>query len=295
MRKLLAGLAIAIAALIGAELALRALGVEPAYQPDPFGGWMLRPDLREHRMQSTVDDHDFRMDTNADGLRTSLERGDEVAIALMGDSTVFGWGLEQGETLADVLGAELGVPVLNAGQPGYSTWQVGALYEEVVRHYEPARVVVFLPMHDHVQVRISDRELVEGGAGTAALRVGLNRHSRMYGVLVRALFPAQQQLQPMEQTAEPRVPRVSQTDRDEALASIAATTELSTGLLPFHHDLARDPAEPAMPRHGVDAVDLDLRTCCGPDAEALVFPFDRDHLNAEGTRRVGVALAELLR
>lgn len=295
MRKLVAGLAVAVAVLIGAEMSLRAFGVEAAYQPDPFGGWVLSPDMRDHRMQSTVDAHDFVMNTNSDGLRTALTRDDDVAIALMGDSTVFGWGLDEGDTLADGLSEALGVNVLNAGQPGYSTDQVGVLWDTVVRHYEPDHVVVFLPMHDHVRVRISDRELREGASSPGAwLRIGLNRHSRIYGGLVRAIFPGGQQLQPIEQSAEPRVSRVSSADRDAVLERIAAETQLSTGVLPFYSDLARPVGETPMPRHGMGSVDLDLRPCCGPDADALVFSFDQHHLNAKGTRRVAEALAEAL-
>ena len=53
-------------------------------------------------------------------------------MALLGDSTVFGWGVDDGQTVADGLAAALpGVEVLNAGQPGYSTVQAARLLEVV--------------------------------------------------------------------------------------------------------------------------------------------------------------------
>jgi lysophospholipase L1-like esterase len=51
--------------------------------------------------------------------------------------------------------------------------------------------------------------------------------------------------------------------------------------VPWHREYAAERGVPL----------LDVRHCCGPDADAMVFPFDKWHLNARGNDAVARAFA----
>lgn len=310
--RLLLGCAFAGLLLYLLEVALRIGGVAPAYQAGGSGGWRMTANLAARPMRGPRDGHDFVVTTNADGLRTSLPREKtpgRARVALMGDSTVFGWGVDEGGAVSDGLQAALdaaapgAVEVLNAGQPGYSTTQAAWLFEEVVADYRPDRVIVFVPMHDFNLVLVSDREVLEGGATPfAKARVWLASSSRTYQVLRQSLWPLTERdtLLPDQATGEPRVQRVSEVERARAFDAMRARLaewggELLVGFLPFHADLIGARQE----RPGVawakaygsvhDLPIVDVRGCC--EGEGLVLDDDRGHLSAEGNRQVGAAVA----
>ncbi len=311
--KLAFGLAVAVVVLTSAELIARQLGVSRAYQPDRIGGWHMLP-AQEGEIIHSHEGHTFRLSTNDDGLRTRLGRGrpaGKTRIAVLGDSIVFGWGADDGETLADGIQAAFAaagrpdIEVLNAAQPGYSTAQIARFFEEVVQHYQPDLAIVFLPMHDHNLVVVSDREHLRGADSPwSAVRVGLAKHSALFEAMRQALFPLADQAFVVARPdapapAESRVARVSDDDRRKNLDELTATLatwngRLALGHMPFEGDLVD--AEPP-PRMGADwaaayAAEtdipvIDLRPCCGPDAGHLVFPFDKGHLTGEGNLQAG--------
>jgi lysophospholipase L1-like esterase len=308
------GLVVAVVVLYLFEIGLRIAGVQTAYQAGAMGSWRMTPGLAHAVQKGPRDGHSFVLSTNGDGLRTDLPKAKTPAklrVALMGDSTVFGWGVDDGNAVSDGLQAALDaaapgtVEVLNAGQPGYSTTQVAWFFDGVVAAYQPDRLVVFQTMHDFNTVVVSDRELLAGGATAGArLRVLLAQHSRVYQVLRQALWPLTDQpmLLPDQATGEPRVARVSDTEREQnfdALRARLATWggRLLIGYLPFHADLTGHGGDrPGMAwgvayakAHDVDVIDL--RACCGTDSEALVLADDHGHLAAAGNLRVGAALA----
>ncbi len=313
------GVAFAGVLLALAEVIARIAGVGPAYQADLIGGWRMLPEMHAEHMRGVREQADFIVTTNADGLRTSVprERRAGVArVAVMGDSTTFGWGVDDGGTVADgvqqALDADGGpaVEVLNAGQPGYTTTQMAAFFDAVVRHYRPDLVVVFLPLHDHNRVLVSDREHLRGPAGPiAGARVALATHSRLYQVLRQAVFPLTGSafLRPGEGDGEPRVPRVSDTERAQALAEIRATLatwggKLAVGHLPFVSDLEAGRAEPRVGEEWAQAWSdaagmpvVDARACCAAGSGNLVLPNDPGHLRAEGNLAAGRAAAVSVR
>lgn len=303
------GLVITALLLLIVEGALRLAGVAPAYQVEALGRWRMAPGQVAQVTQGPRDGHAFHVTTNADGLRTAvpIERASgRRRIVLMGDSTVFGWGVDDGGTVADGAQAALGpdYEVLNAGQPGYSTTMIAWLFGEVVARYQPDLTVVFLPEHDNNRVLVSDQEVLAGGATMAAkLRVWLARESRLYTVLRKQIFDAADRpwLTPVEASPEPRVARVSDAERERALEAMQAAMapwggRLAVGYLPFVRDLAGeggpDRLTSAWARRWTAAHDVplyELQTCCrGPE---LALPDDPGHLTAEGNRQVGVALA----
>ncbi|MSQ00294.1 MAG: hypothetical protein EXR71_00190 [Myxococcales bacterium] len=311
VRSLLFGIAVAAIVIWLGEVGLRLGGVQPAYSADAVGGWRMQPKVDGQRITAR-EGNSFVLSTNADGLRTSARKARTPGVrrvVVMGDSTVFGWGVDDGDTFPDALGTALGpgTEVINAGQPGYSTTQMVGLFERSVAAFAPDLLVVFVPMHDDNRVLVSDREHLDGARGFAQVRVILANHSRFYQTLRSRIFPRADEayLVPgRDRSLEPRVPRVSPVERDANFERIRQPLEraggkLAVGHLPFLADLlgemrgerfsgpwARDyEAATGTPI-------LDLRGCCtGSGGEALVLPTDPGHLNAEGNERVGRAAA----
>ncbi len=121
--------------------------VEP--DEDPAIEYALRPNLdREYRGS--------RLLTDTEGIRVAAEpppaREDAMRIALIGDSTSFGWGVEYedsyGEQLRRALEAERGAPVLlrNYSVPGYNAIQE---HQQFLNKIAPTRPHVLIVHHDH--------------------------------------------------------------------------------------------------------------------------------------------------
>lgn len=307
------GLAVAALVLFGAEIGLRLAGVRPAYRVEDLGQWRFSGNLRARPTSGPRDGHTFLVTTNADGLRTEVPKARTPGrrrIALMGDSTVFGWGVDDGGTVADGVQAVLGADteVLNAGQPGYSTTMMAWFFDEVLQAYQPDLTVVFIPMHDTNLVLVSDREVLSGGATLLArLRVGLAQDSRVYQALRGLLFTQTDKawLLPDQQAGEPRVPRVSDAERTLALDGIAARAaswggRVEVGYVPFKGDIedhagmqrpTRAWAEAWAREHGSEVVDASA--CCAGEV-GLVLADDPGHLTREGNLRAGRSIATKL-
>ncbi len=303
----LIGVAFAVVLFGTVEAGLRVAGVGPAYRPEVLGQWRFSANLRDQEERGPRDGHGFRVSTNADGLRTSLPKEHTARrVALLGDSTVFGWGVDDGSTLAD--GASVpGVEILNAGQPGYSSTMAGWLFREVVAAYTPELTILFIPMHDTNLVPVSDRELLHGGETTTArVRILLARHSRIYELLRRSLWSDAAWLLPEQRTGEPRVPRVSDAERSQVMAEMAEAARawggtVAVGYLPFDADI-RNGVHGPRPTSGWAArweessggTIYDLRDCC-TGGVGYVLTDDIGHLSAAGNLAAGAALGSKLR
>jgi lysophospholipase L1-like esterase len=291
----------------------------------------MRPNLTDHRMTGVREPHNFRVTTNSDGFRTSVDKVAEpgrMRIALMGDSTVFGWGVENDEGIAEVAHSVLqdaglsSIEVVNFGQPGYSTGMVSWLFNEAVAAYKPDLTIVFISMHDFNRTLMSDVERIHGAATVkATVRSVLVQHVTLYEVLRRQIYPlaSHAQLLPHQSSNEARVERVSDAERTVILDGMRAQAaewggDVAVGFLPFYADLQRGSTSAQSHsgaaslhirrRPGMDSLEawsaaadrpvFDLRACCAGGASERTFPFDHGHLNALGNREVGQALAEAI-
>ena len=90
---------------------------------------------------------------NAVGLRESLtpdqkKKPGEIRILITGDSSIYGWGVRDHETISIFLEKELRkrinrhIEVINLGVPGYSTEQTIRLLHKIGWSYEPDLVIV---------------------------------------------------------------------------------------------------------------------------------------------------------
>lgn len=109
-------------------------------------------------------------EVNADffrGQRVTKERvPGTLRIALLGGSAAFDMWKRDEETWAEELERELSgvlrrpVEVLNAGTPGYSTWQSVRLLESRILAYDPDLVLVYHLYNDSLYFRFDDRDKI---------------------------------------------------------------------------------------------------------------------------------------
>jgi hypothetical protein len=162
------------------EAALRALDVVPLHRRPlrglhvhhPSLGWVGAPD---HRGRLRTDEFDVAIELGPDGFRATSRTfevpPDAPLVAILGDSFAWGWGVEQGETVADHLQDALGARarVESFALPGYSTGQQRLELEEIVLP-RSARVALVFFFGNDPRDTISDqggirpRYELEGGA-----------------------------------------------------------------------------------------------------------------------------------
>ena len=111
---------------------------------EPF--WVVDPDLKVYAMPHNEENTSFAVSTNSDGLRTSIEVTDSkktLRVMTLGCSTTFGWGVADSETYPARLQHYLteagygNVEVVNAGQPGYTSFQGDWLWDALLDDYNP--------------------------------------------------------------------------------------------------------------------------------------------------------------
>jgi N-acetylglucosaminyldiphosphoundecaprenol N-acetyl-beta-D-mannosaminyltransferase len=153
---------------------------------------------------------EFRTDVriNSQGLRAEQVYGPKPAgvrrVLAVGDSFTMGYSVQHGQTWARRLEELLGpaYEVLNAGVPGYSTWQEIAYLEEEGLGLEPDMVLLAFFMGNdladnagpELPVKLQEGKLVAArepdGLLPRAVRFWLARHSHLYHLV----WPAQRAL-----------------------------------------------------------------------------------------------------
>jgi len=131
--------------------------------PHPVRGWCLKPSTQGRESGTLVR-------TNQLGLRgaevSSPKPPDEVRLLFLGDSIIFGFGLQEGDGIVpqteSALSREFGrsrVVCINAGVSGYATWQERSYFEDEGVRLDPDVVVLGLSMQNDV----SDEVLTRAG------------------------------------------------------------------------------------------------------------------------------------
>jgi lysophospholipase L1-like esterase len=171
LRRLVFGLVATVLMLGAAEVALRAADWPPPGEVGPNGFahrsvyWVEPPN-----QQQTPHDHketggSFTVSTDANGLRAPVhaERKPDGAFRVMtlGCSTTFGWGVDDDAAYParlEVLLGEAGkkVEVINAGQPGHTSFQGMWLWDTLLARYKPDVVVWGYLVQDARKVAYTD-------------------------------------------------------------------------------------------------------------------------------------------
>ena len=156
--KLLLALGATLASLLLAEIVTRIAGGGGAmvsramfFTFDPEAGWRCRPNLDLRFVEPGL--YDVRVRCNSRGLRDREHTTDAPAgvrrILCVGDSYVWGQGVENEQTVASLLERELpGVETINLGVAGYSAVQELVRLETDGLSYRPDWTVVFFCDND---------------------------------------------------------------------------------------------------------------------------------------------------
>src|SRR5262245_39358510 len=124
---------------------------EPRYVPwaelmmfDSVLGWKPRPNLDAHYLAAR--DDVFHVVTDGDGWpgTRSLE---ESAVAVIGDSFAFGYGVDAGHSYAELNG----LPIKSLGAPGYSMVHGVLLIEQLGRRLSGKLVVWFVCLENDLE------------------------------------------------------------------------------------------------------------------------------------------------
>lgn len=158
--------------------------------------WGLDSNLQQKPFW-TVDNVQFNVSTNSVGLRSVHEPvpdPDATTILWLGDSIIFGWGVPDHRTVPVALENALTQlrpdrrwRVVNAGQPGYSSYQSLLLFEELGLDYEPDLVLMELVGHNFRQAQQPDADQLVVRPQTA-LAFWLQRNVHTYALLRRLVL-----------------------------------------------------------------------------------------------------------
>jgi len=292
---------------------------------DPTLFWRLRPNLEacEWRTSTGVVE---TVRTNEHGLRrtgqsyTKTKPPGALRILLVGDSVTYGLWVREGETFGERLRALLAermapreVEVINAGVPGYSSWQGLAYFRRAGVAFEPDYATVCFGYNDQNPSEVPDRVLAEDPAyrdvlaGTDSTAKGLRsvlRRSRLYRLLVRLVHGSEEGRQ-----RGPRdVPRVGPDDyrrNFESFAEIAASRGIHVVFVPppWGNDRARASTEAIRTYRAIlrDVADRTATPVAPIDPlteadQAINRPFFHDviHPNARGHAVLAEALAGII-
>jgi lysophospholipase L1-like esterase len=154
-----AGLLVVILALevTSREVTRRLARQRTGLRPD-----FLEPDLRREytlRPSASIDYAGITTQLDPLGLRGRFPDMSSVGVIALGDEITFGWGVADQDTypaqLHEILaGMEAEQPeVLNAGVPGYTSYQGLILLKQLLHQFHPRVVVASFHLNDAVYVR----------------------------------------------------------------------------------------------------------------------------------------------
>ena len=294
--------------LVLAEVGLRLAGwptIEAAFEHnEPY--WRVDPDLvlapYNHRELGV----DFPVSTNRDGLRTAHNARQPEAgawrVVAMGCSTTFGWGVADDQAWPQRLearGRAAGfgkLEVINAGQPGYTSFQGRWFWSEVVGAWQPDVVLLGFVVQDARRAAYSDKSQALLQADGRFLKDHLLYRSRLYLGLRAALggvqVRAKERGQGRDEGGEYRVPPADYVENLRWLISQSRAVGATPVL--FGYPLEREGytavhrriLAAAAAELDVAYVDLQGQMETASSAETLYFPQDRGHANAAGNDRI---------
>ncbi|MCA8974525.1 MAG: hypothetical protein KDC98_07370 [Planctomycetes bacterium] len=181
-------------------------------EPDPDRFWRLAANVEPRRLTGEVADSgplSFRVSTDADGHRRTPAVPEAVRTVLfLGDSCTFGIGVDDEQAFAALLQGRLpGTRSINAGVPGYSSFQGLALLRSMPALPAPAATVVSFQFND--DAHWDDRSDLEHAAALRGIVPALTRHSRFVGLLATLLAA-----EPERRPEEPQLRRTRLSDAE---------------------------------------------------------------------------------
>jgi lysophospholipase L1-like esterase len=308
----------------GAELIVRAVGVEPPVPPaivartidvdidfpfmraDPELFWSPRPGFRGAFLGHPL------------SINTLGLRGPEVVqpkptgrrrIACFGDSITFGYGVGDEETYAALLGRRLdgaGAEVVNAGVTGYTTHQVRLLLRRLAPALQLDVATFLVGWNDASRRPVDDRTYARRIQASAALD-GLARHLHLYRAAKSLYLRSMMRHAEREWDTPPAQERVPADQYRENLRAMVAECQ-ARGVQPVFLALPRRrrPGEtPPVPAQAavlaetaaglrVPLVDLGDLGVQAPVESNEAYFIDNLHLSVAGHRYLAERLARVI-
>jgi lysophospholipase L1-like esterase len=299
----------------GTEIGLRA-----ADWPKPDGKfehnepfWLTPADQASKSYPHREIGGSFTVSSNSDGLRSPLhsqDNGDDAwRIMTLGCSTTFGWGVDDGASYPAQLQQMLqdqghtGVEVINAGQPGYTSFQGRWLWDETLKDYAPDVVLLGFVVQDARKAAYSDKSQAVLQQDHRFMKDNLLYRSRAYLGLRHLLGAVQVRAKERPEGGEGGIYRVPPEDFADNLRHLVAGVRAAGGTpVIFGYPLEREGytahhrliMRAAASELHVSYLDLQGRMDAASRQERLYFDKDRGHANAAGNKRIAKWVAEFL-
>lgn len=310
LRRLLYSVLPLVVLIGGSEVALR-LADWPKATNGSFAHneiyWVSDPNLKSaswaHKEMGTT----FTVSTDANGLRAPIHPVEKGAGALrimtLGCSTTFGWGVNDDESYPARLEATLKeggkrVEVINAGQPGYSSFQGLWLWEKALEQYRPDVVVFGYLVQDARKVAYTDKSQAILQHNADYLKANLLYRFRLFlaarDVIDRWRIEAKEQGEVNRVPAEDYVENIRTFKKK--VEAIGGTMMLfgfpleRTGYTEEHRELLHSAAEVL----ATPIYDPQKEVEAATASQTLFFPKDRGHANAAGCDMIGRGMARFL-
>ena len=315
MKRLLFAVVPAVLLFGATEIVLRAMGwpeVTQAFEHnEPF--WVVDPDLESYSMPHNEENTSFAVSTNSDGLRTSIEMPDSkktLRIMTLGCSTTFGWGVADSETYPARLQHYLteagygNVEVVNAGQPGYTSFQGTWLWDALLEDYQPDVVLVGYIVQDARKAAYSDKSQAILQGDNRFLKDNVLYRSKGYLALRYGMGKVQIQAKERSSQDEGGAFRVPPEDYVANLRSLVGKIHESdakailfgyplerTGYTEQHRLILKVAAQELKAGH----FDPQPQMETAASEARLYFPRDKGHANAAGNDQIGKWVFEHLK
>jgi lysophospholipase L1-like esterase len=308
-RKIAFSLIPLVLVVVAGELGARITGWPAAQQDLPFEHnqpfWITDPALQAQPFPHRETGGSFTVSTDPQGLRAPIHERDKPAeafrIMFLGCSTTFGWGVDDEQTYPALVERALHerghdrVEVINAGQPGHTSFQGKWLYQTVASAYRPDLVFFGYVVQDARKAAYSDASQALLQQDARLLKQSLLYRSRLYLGLRTLINRYRIQAKEREDGGDDGVYRVS---REDFVDNIRAFQDLTardgaelllfdfplerSGYTSEHRRLVRIAADELGLRHLDIQADMEQAS----RSETLYFPKDPGHANAAGHARI---------
>lgn len=207
--------------------------IDSIHLPDQWVWWKVKPNLRDYKVHIAWDEtHSFTLNTTAQGFRATGPQQESPALRILvvGDSTAFGVGVDDADSWPALLEKKLAaalqreVEVVNAGVPGYSTFQALRMAEKYAEEPKPDLLIVCAGFNDSVYTAKGELPDVERAAKNEQDQP--QGHASAFVSLVSKAMEGAQRMAP-----GPERPRLSPEEYRSTLAS--AETHYATQETPI--------------------------------------------------------------
>lgn len=317
---LFAGLAVGVFFALP-EIILTILDYPPpvkAYNTRPDIFWGLESSLDKkpfiHKELGTT----FDVSTNAQSLRyADIPTGQQpktIRLLALGDSTTFGWGVEQDQTwpaqleaLLQPLHPEVKIQVLNGGVPGYTSFQGLHHFKKNGSLFEPDVTIFGYIVQDARKTRITDKQQAIQALNVDFLHDNALYRLRSYRLLRdRYAFFRSYKTEQVNQEAASDPDATTRVPLDDYKENILTFKKLTAqkksklllfgfplevvGYTKLHRELLAEMAK----QEGLLHFDPSPTIATDARQNELYFPLDKGHPNAAGCKRIAELFAEYL-